>query len=1137
MRKSAIKRHVKAIACVLFLIFILVGLSAHFESTTVLAADFKQPKALEPEIEAASGEAEEFMAGIRIPEGWNIQLFAAEPDVANVVALDVDNRGRVFVCETFRQDRGVTDNRGHDEKWLLADLSAETVQDRIDYHKRLLGEGAVTYAQHDDRIRRVEDSDGDGKADRSYVLASGFNRIEEGTGAGVLARGDDVYYTCIPKLWKLSDKDDDGIADQRVALSDGYGVRVAFRGHDMHGLVIGPDGRLYFTIGDRGYHITTEDGRVLADPASGAVFRCELDGSKLEVFATGLRNPQELAFNDVGDLFSVDNNSDSGDMARIVQILEGGDTGWRMHYQYLPDRGPFNREKIWKPFHQEQPAYIVPPIANFTDGPSGLAYYPGTGFGDQLNDTFLICDFRGGPANSGVRSFKLEADGAFYSLAQDSDPIWTVLPTDVMFGPDGAIYLSDWVNGWNGLGKGRIYRITDPKHSDTAIVKEVQSLLAGDWSARASDKLLEDLGHVDRRIRFEAQWELAKRSDLDALLGVVQSEADQRSRLHALWGAEQVGRSYAEKTDVFLKANRKLFKDPDAVIRATAAKFAGQHKDKKSAGPLREHLADESVRVRYHAAISLGKLKDGDSLGVVVNLLKENKNLDPAIRHAGVMYLAGLGDPGPTSDLVVHKSESVRRAAVVALRRLRSGAVSEFLKDESALVVAEAARAIHDTPIPVGMKSLAAMIEKTRPKNGHAEDGNTEDENLVRRILNANYRLGTKEAAERIASYATRVSASSPMRIEALEMLADWSQPDPRDRVLNVYRPLEAREAKDASSALAPHIESLMASEDELKEKTIEVASSLGISKIIPMLVNRIEDQELSAQLRATSLQALSHLDHKKAVSLARTVKMLPATELLPTALNVLASYDAGNSLPKFIEGTQSRNMEARQISWDILAKQNDPTALATIVAGVESYLDGSLSGDVHLNVMEAAEGKLDETLQKSLLEHGKALSRKDPLANFLVATEGGDKEKGKEIFFERTQLSCVRCHKVDRAGGEVGPNLTKIGSEKDRRYLLESICLPDAQIAKGFETAIIVNDSGQVFTGIVKTDNDDFVELIQNDGSQIRIPGEEIVGKKNGKSSMPNDLAKQITLRELRDLVAYLASLKKDSRTDDDIE
>ena len=136
--------------------------------------------------------------------------------------------------------------------------------------------------------------------------------MEMGTGAGVLSYRGKVYYTCIPDLFELEDANNDGVAEKRKSLHTGYGVRFAFRGHDMHGLIVGPDGRLYYSIGDRGYNISP----TMHDPASGAVFRCDLDGSNLEVVATGLRNPQELAFDDYGNLFTGDNNSDSGDKAR-----------------------------------------------------------------------------------------------------------------------------------------------------------------------------------------------------------------------------------------------------------------------------------------------------------------------------------------------------------------------------------------------------------------------------------------------------------------------------------------------------------------------------------------------------------------------------------------------------------------------------------------------------------------------------------------------------------------------------------------------------------------------------------------------------------------------------------------------------
>ena len=112
------------------------------------------------------------------------------------------------------------------------------------------------------------------------------------------------------------------------------GVHFSLLGHDLHGLCRGPDGRLYFSVGDRGLHVETENG-VLAYPDTGCVLRCEMDGTGLEVFATGLRNPQELVFDEFGYLFTGDNNSDGGDKARFVYLPEGADCGWRIGYQWI----------------------------------------------------------------------------------------------------------------------------------------------------------------------------------------------------------------------------------------------------------------------------------------------------------------------------------------------------------------------------------------------------------------------------------------------------------------------------------------------------------------------------------------------------------------------------------------------------------------------------------------------------------------------------------------------------------------------------------------------------------------------------------------------------------------------------------
>ena len=264
--------------------------------------------------------------------------------------------------------------------WLDDDLASRTVADRVAMYKKYLGKGFAAYEVEHERVRRIVDSDGDGQADAATVFADGFNDPAAGIGAGLLARKGDVWYACIPWLWKLRDTKGDGQADRRTLLHEGYGVHVGFIGHDLHGLRFGPDGRLYFSIGDRGFNVKTIDGHTLAMPDTGSVLRCNPDGTELEVFASGLRNPQELAFDQYGNLFTGDNNSDSGDQARWVYVVEGGDSGWRIGYQFIESpisRGPWNEEKLWYPAFDGQAACIVPPIANLADGPSGLTYDPG----------------------------------------------------------------------------------------------------------------------------------------------------------------------------------------------------------------------------------------------------------------------------------------------------------------------------------------------------------------------------------------------------------------------------------------------------------------------------------------------------------------------------------------------------------------------------------------------------------------------------------------------------------------------------------------------------------------------------------------------------------------------------------------
>ncbi len=557
--------------------------------------------------------------------------------LANPVSFCIDERGRIFVAETYRQGKGVEDDRGHMD-WLDDDLAAETVEDRLAYFWKHKGDKTWDYAREQDRIIRLEDRDGDGKADASSVFADGFNAILEGTGAGVLARGGNVWYTNIPHLWLLRDEDGDGKADIRKPLLAGFGVRVAFRGHDLHGLTFGPDGRLYFSIGDRGFNVMTQEGQRLVYPDRGAVLRCNPDGSELEVFASGLRNPQELAFDQYGNLFTCDNNSDSGDKARWVYLVEGGESGWRMSYQYLSDRGPWNREKLWHPQHEGQPAYIVPPIVNIADGPSGLAYYPGVGLPEKYNEHFFLVDFRGGFANSGIRSFAVKPKGASFELVDSQEFLWSILGTDVDFGPDCAMYVADWVETWEGAGKGRIYKLVDESQQKSPVVQQVRSLIREGIAGRSNDELIRLLAHPHMKIRQEAQFALAAQNEAAApLFAKVASKNDHRlARLHAIWGLGQIGR----KQKSVLNALLPLLDDADSEVRAQCAKVLGEAAFDPAADKLEALLKDAEPRVQFFAAQAYGELSVGARAAPVLELLRDNGDRDPYLRHAAVMALS-----------------------------------------------------------------------------------------------------------------------------------------------------------------------------------------------------------------------------------------------------------------------------------------------------------------------------------------------------------------------------------------------------------------------------------------------------------------------------------------------------------------
>jgi len=1053
---------------------------------------------------------------LQLAEGLQAELVASEPLMRNPICFWIDPKGNMYVCESDRLTRGVLDNRRY-AYWIDDDLAARTVADREAFYKKHLGKSLEEFTKYDDRIRLLVDTDDDLKMDRSFVFADGFNGLVQGAGAGVLAIGDDVYYTCIPDLWKLKDTDGDGRADVRTSLHTGYGVHVAFRGHDLHGLIMGPDGRLYFSIGDRGYNVRTAE-KHLVNTDSGAVLRCWPDGSGLEEVVTGLRNPQELAFDSLGNLFTCDNNSDYGDMSRWIYLAPGGDAGWRFAYQYKIRTGPWFREGMWLPYSEKAPASQLPVIANIADGPAGLTAYPGTAMGEQFRGKFFVSDFRGDPSRSGVRSFRVRPKGAFFEASDLEKPVWGALTTDVDFGPDGALYVSDWVESWDGMGVGRIYRIFDPAMADDPLVRQTASLLKHGFSDVSQERLGALLSHPDQRVRQRAQFELAGRGAQETLFKVVQSDAQLLPRLHALWALGQIARRQPENEklqNIFVQA----LSDREAEIRGRAAELVGEL-GLPARTRLEQALTDESPRVRLFAALALAHVGTAASIPPLVTMLEANNDTDPILRHAGVMALAAIGnaDAQALYRLTEHPLAAVRMAVLLALRRMKDPQVVTFLSDPQSKLGTEAARAIYDVPIHEALPVLAAELKnRARP------------EPLLRRALAANYRLGTPAAAAAVARFAADPVASEPLRTEALELLSAWTDPKGADPLLGFWWPLAPRDPTIVATALRAHLAGLVAAPPAVREPALQLAARLGIDEAAEGLLGTFRNPQAPAERRSNSLRALAVLEHAEIDPLIGAGLADRQAAVRITARSLLAERDPQAALVAAREALHGGEIPEQQAAFDLLSRlPQSPQRTALLRDGLERLLAGSLPAELELEVLAAASNCSDGQLMEKLAGYRADRSDRGGVDAYRDAIAGGDPARGRELFFYRGELACLRCHKVEGQGGAVGPDLSKIDPQKSREYLLESIVFPSAQIDKRYASYEIETSDGKLVTGLKVSNGPRGVELLQADGQQILVPAENMESiRAIRQSAMPGGVAEKISRRQLRDLVAFLASLR----------
>lgn len=1002
-----------------------------------------QPSPFNPDIRAPK---------ITLPDGLVAEIVAAPPLIDHPMMATVDDRGRLFIAEAS----GVNLKKADLEKDLP------------------------------NRIRLLEDTNNDGLYDKSTIFADKMTFPQ-----GALWLNGALYVASPPGIWRLIDTDDDGVADIRTQLIDGF--EYTGNAADVHGPFLHPNGRIFWCHGRKGHTVYQRDGKTLVSEGKGArIWSMLPDGNDVQFHAGGgMDNPVEIDFTPEGEILGSVNlfyGRPRGDT--LVHWLRGGRYP-RHDQQAVLDEFIATGEPL-------------PEVHDFGHvAVSGMTIMKQAALGKQYRGDVFTALFNTGK----VARTQLRQNGGTWEhlLTEDfleiHDP--DIHITDVLEDADGTLLVID-TGGWFRIGcptsqvakpeiPGAIYRIRKAGIYDRSGDPTGAEI---DWEAADLVNLLGDDRPMVQERAIRALWFEGEES-LETLVTALNHESE-TVRRNAVWTLTRIGTPDAREL-----VREALFDESPSVVHAACNSIMATGDPAAAAAILDANLGEDPMRYRA-AATALGAVGDASAVPILLALLAED--LDRETEHAAIYALIEIGDYEATAEALQAEDPRLRSRVLWALDQMEN---SRLDADKILNLLGETATADVAIQIAARHPEWADHITEFGEQVAANEAAWL---NVVRKL--GPVFISNQSFQSHLANLLSRNPAAAGAAFEAIAGSAEktplhesWKEPiakslrtaldEDLDRVLQAIGKIETTEFDDTVRALAD--DPALAPRSRLLALRA-VAKDAKLSDSGFQLLTQLIHSGASPSDRAQAVSLLSQLQLSKE-------QFLELAAVFPKASPV----DLPGLLAAF---SRSRDADVGKA----LAQAIVDSPGASSVPAME--LTRVLSR-YPPEVREIADARLTELLD---LERGR-IARLESLTP-RVLTEG-DPERGRAVF-EQGLGACSTCHLVGETGRDVGPNLTTIGRIRTPRDLLESILFPGGSLARDFEAYQFEMADGTTHFGIIRSETPASIKVVAAGGVELELSRSEVKSMAASPISlMPLGLDQALTEQQLLDLVAFLDRLE----------